>query len=114
MNELYAEHPVMFKNNPVGFIVALLLVPVFGAGLIILLSWHIYNKSSTLKINENEISYEKGILSKERAVVNMGSVRTTKIKQTFFNRIFGVGTIEIYTSGDTPDIIKSRQSGVKS
>jgi uncharacterized membrane protein YdbT with pleckstrin-like domain len=105
MSELYSEHPVMFKNNPIGFIVSILLIPVFGVGLLILLVWHLQNKSSKLTINENEILYEKGLLSKERSEVNISSVRTTKVKQTFFERIFGVGSIEIYTAGDSPEIV---------
>jgi len=105
MSELYSEHPVMFKNNPIGFIISLLLIPVLGIGLLILLGWHLRNKASKLSVNENEILYEKGLLSKERSEVNISSVRTTKIKQSFFNRIFGVGTIEIYTAGDSPEIV---------
>jgi len=105
MSELYSEHPVMFKNNPIGFIISLLLIPVFGIGLLILLGWHLQNKASKLTVNENEILYEKGLLSKERSEVNISSVRTTKVKQSFFNRIFGVGTIEIYTAGDSPEIV---------
>ena len=104
MNESYSEHPVMFKNNPIGFIISLLLIPVFGIGLLILLGWHLQNKASKLTVNENEILYEKGLLSKERSEVNISSVRTTKVKQSFFNRIFGVGAIEIYTAGDSPEI----------
>lgn len=105
MNEMYSEHPVMFKNNPIGFIITLLLIPVFGIGLLILLGWHLQNKASKITINDKEILYEKGLLSKERSEVNMSSVRTTKVKQSFFNRIFGVGTIEIYTAGDSPEIV---------
>lgn len=105
MSEQYSEHPVMFKNNPLGFVGALLLIPVFGVGLLILLWWHLGNKSSKLSINDNEILFEKGLLSKERSEVNLSSVRTIKIKQSFFNRIFGVGAIEIYTAGDDPEIV---------
>lgn len=125
MKEIYSEHPVMFKNNPLGFIILLLLIPVFGVGLIGLLIWHLQNKASKLSVTENEILYEKGLLSKERSEVNISSVRTIKIKQTFFNRIFGVGAVEIYTAGDSPEfsatgmpdpnrireIIKTRQNG---
>ena len=105
MSELYSEHPVMFKNNPIGFIITLFLIPVFGIGLLILLGWHLQNKASKLTVKDKEILYEKGLLSKERSEVNIGSVRTTKVKQSFFNRIFGVGTIEIYTAGDSPEIV---------
>jgi uncharacterized membrane protein YdbT with pleckstrin-like domain len=105
MSELYSEHPVMFKNNPIGFIVAILLIPVFGVGLLILLVWHLQNKASKLTVNENEILYEKGLLSKERSEISITSVRATKVKQSFFDRIFGVGSIEIYTAGDNPEIV---------
>ena len=76
MSEMYSEHPVMFKNNPIGFIITLLLIPVFGIGLLILLGWHLRNKASKLTIKDNEILYEKGLLSKERSELNMSSVRT--------------------------------------
>ncbi|RUM94948.1 MAG: PH domain-containing protein [Thiothrix sp.] len=105
MRHLYSEHPVMFKNEPIGFIISLLLIPVFGVGIIILLVWHLKNKASKLLVKENEILFEKGLFSKERSEVNISGVRTTKIKQSFFNRIFGVGTIEIYTAGDSPEIV---------
>lgn len=105
MIPLYSEHPVMFKNNPLGFILSLLLIPVFGLGLLILLSWHLQNKSSKLTVGEREILFEKGLLSKERSEINISSIRTTKVNQSFFNRIFGVGSIEIYTAGDTPEIV---------
>ena len=107
MSELYSEHPVMFKNNPLGFIICLILIPAGGLGLLILLAWHLKNKASKLTVNDNVILFEKGLLSKERSEVNISSVRTTKVKQSFFNRIFGVGTIEIYTAGDSPEIIAS-------
>ena len=105
MSEQYSEHPVMFKNNPLGFILCLILIPVAGLGLLILLTWHLKNKASKLTVNGNEILFEKGLLSKERSEVNLASVRTTKVKQSFFNRIFGVGSIEIYTAGDSPEIV---------
>jgi len=105
MSELYAAHPVMFKNNPLGFILSILLIPVFGVGIIILLVWYIKTRSSRLAVTEGEILYEQGLLSKHRSEFGFSSVRTIKVKQSFFNRIFGTGTIEIYTAGDKPEIV---------
>ena len=127
MNALYSEHPVMFKNNPLGFILTLLLIPAFGIGLIILLVWHLRSKSSKLSVYDNDILYEEGLLSKERSEISISSVRTIKVKQSFFNRLFGVGSVEIYTAGDDPEIrasglpdpnrirelIKKRQNGAR-
>ncbi len=107
MSDSYSAHPAMFKANPLGFIITLLLIPVYGVGLLILLGWYLQTRSSKLSVNTKEILYEKGLLSKERSEVQTSSVRTTKIKQSFLNRIFNVGTIEIYTAGDAPEIVAS-------
>lgn len=105
MNVHYSEHPVMFKNNPLGFILSLLLVPVFGLGLIIFLVWHLQNKGSKLTVTDNDILFEKGLLSKDRSEIIIASVRTVRVKQSFFNRVFGTGTVELYTAGDAPEIV---------
>jgi uncharacterized membrane protein YdbT with pleckstrin-like domain len=102
---LYDEHPAMFKNNPLGFILSLILIPVFGLGLLILLWWYLQTKSSRLLVGDSEILFEQGLLSKERSEISISSVRTIRVKQSFFNRLFGVGTLEIYTAGDNPEII---------
>lgn len=105
MNPKYAANPVMFRNNPIGFLFAVVLIAAFGLGILILLWWFVQCKSTKLSVFDKEILFEKGILSKERSEVNISSVRTIRVKQTFFNRIFGVGSIEIYTAGDNPEIV---------
>ena len=122
---LYSEHPAMFKNNPIGFIVSLVLIPVFGLGLLILLWWYLQCKGSLLVVKEHDILYEQGLLSKNRAEFSISGIRTVRVNQSFLNRIFGVGNIKIYTAGDKPEIeakgmpdpnrvrelIKARQNG---
>jgi len=105
MSPLYDAHPVMFKNNPLGFILALLLVLAFGLGLIIFLIWYLKNKSSRLVVTAEDVLFEKGLLSKERVELTIRSIRTVKVKQSFWNRVFGTGTIELYTAGDAAEII---------
>lgn len=104
MSADYSEHPSMFRNNPLGFVLCVLLIPVFGLGLLILLYWYLQAKASKLSITGNEIHYEKGLLSKERFDISVSSVRTVHVNQSFFDRIFGVGTIKVYTAGDNPEI----------
>ncbi|MDO3383192.1 PH domain-containing protein [Gilvimarinus algae] len=104
MKELYSANPVMFKNNPLGFIAALILVP-FGVGIIIFLVWHLKNKSSKLIITDSDVLFEQGLLSKERSELTIKSIRTVKVKQSFWNRVFGTGTVELYTAGDSPEIV---------
>lgn len=101
---LYSEHPAMFKNNPIGFIASILLIAAFGLGLLILLWWYLQCKSSILTITSRDVLYEKGLLSKSRVEFGIAGIRTVKVNQSFFDRIFGVGAIQIYTSGDQPEI----------
>lgn len=101
---LYSEHPAMFKNHPFGFILCLLLIPAFGLGLLILLWWYLQCKGSKLTVDERDILFEQGLFSKNRAEFGIEGVRTVRVNQSFFNRIFGVGTVQIYTAGDNPEI----------
>lgn len=105
MNNTYSEHPAMFKESPIMFVLSVILIAAAGLGLVILLVWYLKVKSTKLSVSDQGIVLEEGLLSKERSEVSISSVRTTKVKQTFFNRIFGVGTIEIYTAGDSPEIV---------
>ena len=103
MTSQYAEHPAMFRNNPLGFILAVILVPV-AIGILILMVWYLRCRSTKLEINGNEVILEKGLLSKERTELSVSGIRTVKINQSFFNRLFKVGTVSIYTAGDNPEI----------
>ena len=105
MHPKYTANPVMFKNHPIGFLFSVILIPAFGLGILILLWWFLQCKSTKLSVFDNEILFEKGLLSKERSEVNISSIRTIRVKQSFFNRIFGVGTVEIYTAGDNPEFV---------
>lgn len=104
MQGLYTANPVMFRNNPLLFILALILVPV-GVGLIIFLIWYLINKSTKLSVTATHVLFEKGLLSKERSEIDLDSIRTVKVKQSLLNRMFNVGTIELYTAGDAAEIV---------
>jgi len=99
----YSEHPAMFKNNPLGFILAVLLVPL-AIGVLILLWWYLKCKSTKLEFVGNDIVLEKGLLSKDRTELNAETVRTVNVYQSLFDRMFGVGRISIYTAGDVPEV----------
>ncbi|WP_394170966.1 PH domain-containing protein [Saccharospirillum alexandrii] len=103
METKYSEHPAMFKNNPLGFILAVLLIPL-AIGILILLIWYLKCKSTTLEFTGNDLILEKGLLSKDRTELNVRSIRTVKVYQTFLNRIFGVGRISVFTAGDDAEI----------
>ena len=103
----YSQNPPMFRNHPFSFIVTILLIFAFGLGILIFLIWYLKCKSTKIIVSNDELEFEKGLLSKERIEIKLNMIRSVKVNQSFFQRIFGVGDLEIYSSGDEPEIIVS-------
>lgn len=104
METLYSQNPAMFRNNPIGFIVAVLLIPL-AVGILILLWWYLQCKASKLEITGRDVVLETGLLSKEHIELNVDSIRSVRISQSFFNRLFGVGRIAIFSAGDSAEMV---------
>jgi uncharacterized membrane protein YdbT with pleckstrin-like domain len=101
---LYEAHPPMFRNNPVGFVLSVALIAA-AVGILILLVWYVKTRSEKLTITREDLRYERGILSKSRSEVRLTGIRSVRVHQSLFQRMFGTGDIEIYTAGDRPEII---------
>jgi uncharacterized membrane protein YdbT with pleckstrin-like domain len=100
---IYEAHPAMFRAHPFWFILCIVLIPVFGIGILILLYWYIKTRATKITITDNEIMYEKGILSKDRTSVSLPHIRAVQVNQGLIDRILGVGTVQISTAGDQPE-----------
>jgi uncharacterized membrane protein YdbT with pleckstrin-like domain len=100
---LYEAHPPMFRNNPLGFVISVLLCPVV-VGIVILIVWYIRVRSEMLTITNEELHYETGFLSKSRSEVRLTSIRSVRVHQSLMERIFGTGDIEVFTAGDEPEV----------
>ncbi|MBI1219729.1 MAG: PH domain-containing protein [Rhodobacteraceae bacterium] len=89
----------MFRNNPIGFIVAVILIPV-GVGAVILIYWYLKAHATRMTISGNALHISRGLFSKENIDIDARKIRTVTVKQSFWQRIFDVGMIEIFTGGD--------------
>lgn len=101
----YDASPAVFRDYPMRFLVCLVLIPVFGAGLVLLAIWWIIARSTRLTVDEIRATLTRGILSKEVIEIQLSSIRTVKIDKTLVDRIFDVGTVSVFTAGDTPEIV---------
>ena len=81
-------------KKSVTIIILLLIVIVFGGSM-----YYLYQKNA-----ENPIVYETEKLSKQNIEVEMSSIRTVKVDQSFVDRIFNCGILRVYTAGDKPDL----------
>ncbi len=95
----YQASPSMSRNNPVGFVLTLLLCLV-GVGFIVLLVWWLKCRATVLTITNERSILRKGLLSKSVNEVWHEDVRNVQLNQTFFQRIFDVGSIGISSAGD--------------
>ena len=101
----YDASPAVFRDYPMRFLVCLILIPVFGAGLVLLLVWWIIARSTRMTVDEVRATLTSGILSKQVTEVQLSSIRTVKIDKTLVDRIFDVGTVSVYTAGDAPELV---------
>lgn len=97
---IYDAHPAMFRNNPLLFIFLLVtIVGILGIGI-----WWIVSKGKRLAVSDSEILLESGLLAKQRTQLNSSSVRSVRITQSVFQRMFDVGDVEIFSAGDYAEI----------
>ena len=101
----YDASPAVFRDYPLRFLVCLILIPVFGVGLVLLGIWWIIARSTRLTVDEVRATLTSGILSKQVTEVQLSSIRTVKIDKTLVDRIFDVGTVSVYTAGDAPELV---------
>ena len=93
-------HPAMFQNNPLGFILSVILV-VAGVGLVILVIWWLNTKAATLTVTNKRSIQRTGLIAKKTTEVLHRDVRNIEINQSVFQRMFGVGSIGIASAGQS-------------
>ena len=94
-------NPVMFRSNPVGFILSVILIAAAGAGLVILAIWWLKTKAAMLTVTNKRTIQRTGLISKKTTEVLHRDVRNIQIDQSVFQRLFGVGSIGISSAGQS-------------
>ena len=95
----------MFADEPGRFILACLLIPVV-VGIVWLLVWYIRIKCTLLTVGDERVLLTRGVFAKERLEIELESIRTVRVDQSFVDRIFNCGILKIYTAGDNPELVQ--------
>ena len=93
----------MFADEPLMFIIAVILIPV-GVGIVWLIYWYIKLRCTLVTIDDERVMLSRGILTKEKVEIELQSIRTVRVDQTFADRLFNCGILKIYTAGDSPEL----------
>ena len=97
---LYKDSPAMFRDRPVLFLVCCALIPV-GIGVVVLFVWWLRCLATSLVITDRRVTLRQGLLSKDDNDVLIADIRNVKVRQNLLQRIFGVGTVAVSTSGQS-------------
>lgn len=95
----------MFADEPGYFILAVLLIPLV-VGIVWLVGWYIKIRCTQLTVGDERVMLSRGVFAKERLEIELSSIRTVEIDQTFVDRIFNCGILKIYTAGDAPELVQ--------
>jgi Bacterial PH domain len=97
---LFVGHPSMFRNYPLHFIFASILFPA-GIGAFFLLRWWLKSIGTTLTVTSVRTTERNGLIARNVNEILNANVRNVQVRQTALQRIFGVGTIGVSTSGQS-------------
>ena len=66
---------VIYEAHPAMFLGCIILILVFGLGVLLLPYWYIHTRQTALTVTDSQLLYERGILSKDRNSVSLKHVR---------------------------------------
>jgi uncharacterized membrane protein YdbT with pleckstrin-like domain len=98
---LWVASPAMIRNRPVWFMLSVLLIAAYGVGLVILLLWWMSCRSTVLTVTNKRITLRTGLLTKRITEIMIRDIRNFQVEQSMMDRISGIGSIGISSSGQS-------------
>jgi len=81
------------------FIFGVLLLPVFGIGLLFILFALLDRNTKVFTLTNRRVMSKAGIISRQVHEVGIKDVRNLNVKQGILERLFGLGTVEVGSAG---------------
>ena len=80
-------------------VLGLLTLPVFGIGLVFLLTAYVRYKTTELAVTNKRVIAKFGFISRHTIEMNIGKVESIQVTQSIFGRILDFGTLIIAGTG---------------
>jgi len=93
------------------YIVCLLLLPIFGIGLVLFLIRFLKTKFTKFEIDNERIIEKTGVLSRRTDETELYQVKDIRLEEPLFLRMMGLSTLQIVTSDKSSPLIEL--SGIK-
>ncbi len=81
------------------FVTGIALIPLFGAGLVIIASTYFYAKNTAYVITTDSVFKKTGIFSRKITDIGHENIQDTGYNQGVVGRHYGFGTVQISTAG---------------
>jgi membrane protein YdbS with pleckstrin-like domain len=98
---LFRAQPKMWKANPGGVVLSVLLIPAFGLGLLILGVWWLRTWSREIVVTPQRLRKRTGIVSKATTELEHRDVRNVQVEQGPVGRMMGTGTVRVSSAGQS-------------
>ena len=86
-------------NYPAEWVLVILFLPAMGLGLLLIVLVAIKRSCSEYKITSQRVVSKTGVLNSRRAEVEVGDIRNLNVTQNLWQRLCGIGTVEISSAG---------------
>jgi len=96
----WTGHPSQWQNLG-WFALCLLLIPIPFA----IWKW-LETRNTTYTLSDQRLKFTRGIFTKTTEDLELYRVRDTKFEQNLFERLVGLGKIEVFTTDETSPTIK--------
>ena len=98
----WTGHPSQWQNLG-WFVLCLLLIPIPFAWW----KW-LETRNTVYTLTDQRLKFTRGVFSKTTEDLELYRVRDTKFQQSFFERLVGLGEIELYSTDETSPTIRLR------
>ena len=98
----WTGHPSQWQNLG-WFVLCLLLIPIPFAWW----KW-LETRNTVYTLSDQRLKFTRGVFSKTTEDLELYRVRDTKFQQSFFERLVGLGEIELYSTDETSPTIRLR------
>ena len=102
-----SDEQVVWQGNPSQwqnfgwFLLCLLLVPIPWA----LWKW-LETRNTVYTLTDQRLKFTRGVLTKTTEDLELYRVRDTKFQQSFWERMVGLGEIELYSTDETTTTVR--------
>lgn len=96
----WTGHPSQWQNLG-WFLLCLLLIPIPVA----IWKW-LETRNTVYTLTDQRLKFTRGVFSKTTEDLELYRVRDTKFQQSFFERLIGLGEIEVFTTDETSPMVR--------